>query len=249
MAIRWVFLDVGNVLLDEDPLTYLSFLRHAEAACRARPGLSALDVLAAREAHAAAGSRWPLYDALAPLLGGDGCDAVWAATDREVRGRFAELSPPVEGARALLDRLSGGYRLGLIANQGREARDRLEALGMLDAFRVVALSEEVGLFKPDPALFRHAIEQAGAAPGETLMVGDRPDNDIAPASSVGMATAWVRWPDRRAKGWRPTDPVAIAYLDSLERLAARPPAPGSPAPTLTVEGVGTLATVIAAYQL
>ena len=227
--IRWVFLDVGNVLLDEDPLTYLSFLRHAEAAVPGRPGWTFFDVLAAREACAAAGSRWPVYEAVAPVLGDDGCAAVWAATEREVRARFAELSPPVAGAAELLGRLArGGYRLGLIANQGREARDRLDALGMLDAFEVVAFSEEVGHFKPDPALFRHACDRPGAGPGECLMVGDRLDNDVAPAAALGMATAWVRWPDRAAKGWSPTDPEAVAYLASLQRLAPRDPGSESP---------------------
>jgi len=228
-------------LLDEDPLTYLSFLRHAEAVCRARPGWTFFDVLAAREACAAAGSRWPVYEAVAPVLGEDGCAAVWEATAAEVRARFAELSPPIPGAAGMLGRLAsaGGVRLGLIANQGREARDRLDALGWLGAFGVVVFSEEVGRYKPDPDLFRHALGLAGAEPGECLMVGDRLDNDIAPAAALGMATAWVRWPDPAVKGWAPTAPEPLAYLASLRRLAPRVSTPG-PGPTLTVDGVAGL---------
>ena len=52
------------------------------------------------------------------------------------------------------------------------------------------------------------------------MIGDRLDNDIAPAADLGMITAWIRWPRRAAKGWRPDDPEAIAYRDSLERSSA-----------------------------
>ncbi len=236
----WVFLDVGNVLLDEDPLTYLSVARHAEAACRARPGWSFSDVLAAREAHAMSGSRWPLYEALEPVLGEAGCAEVWATVEREVRARFDELSPPIPGALELLKRLGrAGFRLGLIANQGEEARRRLDALGMLDAFEVVAFSEEVGSHKPDPALFLHAIGQAGAAPETCLMVGDRLDNDIAPAAALGMKTAWVRWPVRSAKGWNPADPDGLAYLASLQRLAPLDPWPGL-APTWIVDDVASL---------
>jgi 5'-nucleotidase len=246
LAVRWIFLDVGNVLLDEGPLTYLSFRRHAEAACEARPGWTFLDALAAREAKAAAGSRWPVYEALVPILGEGGCAAVWAATDREVRARFAELSPPVPGAAAVVGRLSrAGYRLGLIANQGPEARDRLDALGMLGAFEVVALSEEVGHSKPDPALFRHALEQAGARGDECLMVGDRLDNDVAPAAAVGMSTVWVRWPDPAARGWRPTEPEALAYLASLQRGAPRDPGPDISPPTLAIDGLDGLDAAIA----
>ena len=54
---RWVFFDVGNVLLDEDPLTLLSFRRHVESVVRIRSDLSFLDLLSQREARAAAAIR------------------------------------------------------------------------------------------------------------------------------------------------------------------------------------------------
>ena len=244
MVVRWVFFDVGNVLLDEDPLTYLSFLRHAEEVCKARPGWTFQDVLAAREAYAEAGSRWPVHEAVVSVLGDEECASVWAKTEREVRARFAELSPPVPGAAEMIGRVArDGYRLGLIANQGREARERLDSLGVLDVFEVVALSEELGHYKPDPALFLHALRSAGAAPGDCLMVGDRLDNDVAPAAALGMSTAWVRWPDRTAKGWSPTGPEALAYLASLRRLAPLHPPPGLE-PTLIVDGVKGLDVAI-----
>jgi 5'-nucleotidase len=247
LSLRWVFFDVGNVLLDEDPLTSLSLRRHAEAVARVRPDLTFLDVLAAREARAAAGSRWPLYEAVAPVLGEDGCASVWEAVAREVRARFDELSPPIPGAAEAVERLSRDYRLGLIANQGHEARGRLGRLGWLDGFEVVAFSEELGHVKPDPALFRAAMAAAGAQPGECLMVGDRLDNDVAPAAALGLATAWVRWPRREAKGWRPSDPEARAYLESLGRLSALSASAGdAPAPTLTVDEVGGLDAAVRA---
>ncbi len=242
--IRWVFLDVGNVLLDEDPLTFLSFLRHAEAVNRARPELTFHDVLAARETCAAAGSRWPVYEAVIPILGEIGCASVWTETAAEVRARFAELSPPITGAADFLNQLIRlGLRLGLIANQGPEVRDHLAALGMLDAFEIVAFSEEIGHFKPDLALFHHALNLAGAEPAHCLMIGDRLDNDVAPATLLGMATAWVRWPDRAAKGWNPTDSRALAYLASLQRLAPQIP-PADLVPTLVVDDLSNLANAI-----
>ncbi len=76
----WIFLDVGNVLLDEDPLTYLSFRRHVEAIRRIRPGSTFRDLLAAREARAAAGSRWPVFEVLSADLDESGCAQVWAST-------------------------------------------------------------------------------------------------------------------------------------------------------------------------
>jgi 5'-nucleotidase len=236
-TIRWVFLDVGNVLLDEDPLSWLVFRRHAEAVRRVRPDRSRLDLLAERDARAAAGSRWPLFDVVSRYLDEARIAEVWAATDREVRGRFAALSPPVAGAVEAVERLSERFRLGLIANHPSPCRGPLAALGLLDRFEVVLLGEEQGLFKPDPALFLRALEWAGALPSEGLMVGDRLDQDIAPAAAVGLATAWVRWPDRSAKGWRPDDPEGRAYLRSLERTAAL----GEQVrPTITVDTIADL---------
>ncbi len=222
---RWIFFDVGNVLLDEDPLTLLGFRRHVESVVRLRPDLSFLDVLSQREARAAAGSRWPVFEVASAVLDGPRCAEVWEATAREVRTRFAELSPPIPGAFDLVERMSRSYRLGLIANQGRECRAHLAGLGILGRFEVVALGEELGACKPDADLFRHALRAARAEPGECLMIGDRLDNDVAPASALGLATAWVRWPRRAAKGdgWTAGDPEARAYLESLERTAALSP--------------------------
>lgn len=220
-GLRWVFLDLGNVLWDEDPLGFFSFARHVEAVRAVRPDLAFGDLLAEGEARAAAGSRWPVYDVVSSYLSEARCSEVWEETSRAARHRFDELSPPIPGAIEAVHRLRSRYRLGLIANQPRESRARLERLGWLGSFDVVALAEEIGSYKPDPAIFRAAIDLAGALPEACLMVGDRIDDDLAPASALGMATAWVSWPRRAAKGWEPDDPDALAYLRSLDRLARK----------------------------
>ena len=242
---RWLFFDVGNVLLDEDPLTYLSFHRHVEAVRRVRPDVRFDDLLAAREARAAAGCRWPVYEAVSAYLDEPQCTAVWDATAREVRARFPELSPPIPGAAELLDRLGRRSRLGLIANQGPECRAWLDTLGWLDGFDVVAFSEERGWSKPDPRLFLDALEAAGAEPAECLMVGDRLDNDLAPAAALGLATAWIRWPRRAAKGWQPNEPDARAYLASLQRSARAASRLFSDVkPTVLCDDIGQLAGLL-----
>ena len=241
-ALRWVFFDVGNVLLNEDPLTFFSFLRHAEAVCRARPERTYRDVLAAREAKAAAGALWPVYEVVSEVLSPAECDSLWEETAREVRGRFAELSPLIPGAREVVEQLACGFRLGLIANQGPECRAWLGKLGVLEQFEVVAFSDELGQAKPDLGLYRLGLDKAGAEPGECVMVGDRLENDILPASRLGMATVWVRWARRETKGWKPRDPRARDYLQSLDRLEARQPA--SPLATVIVDNLSGLDTLL-----
>lgn len=217
---RWIFLDVGNILLDEDPLALEVFRIHWAAVRSARPDTAFLDLLAERARHAARGSRWPLYDAVSAVLDEPACARAWDAADRSVRARFDTFSPLIDGAQALVESLAAHFRLGLIANQGPECRAWLDQLGLLAAFEIVVFGEEHGLAKPDPRLFRLALDVAAAPADRCLMVGDRLDNDIAPAAAAGMATLWVRWPNRADKGWRPREPEALAFRDSLERAAA-----------------------------
>lgn len=238
--IRWIFFDVGNVLLNEDPLSFQVFLRHVEAITRRHPDQTFTELLAEREAKACAGSRWPVFDMASRYLDTDQLSAIWNETDREIRAGYGELSPLIPGAREVIAEFGTRYCLGLIANQPREARALLDSLSLIDAFQVIVLSEEVGLFKPDPAIFRHALGSANAASAECLMVGDRLDNDIRPAQALGIRTAWIRWRKSSAKGWITTDERANAYLDSLERVRRSLDSRVEPTPDLTLDEVRQL---------
>jgi phosphotriesterase-related protein len=58
---------------------------------------------------------------------------------------------------------------------------------------VIAMSDEIGLFKPDPAFFARTLELIGSPdPGGVAYVGDRIDNDILPAIAAGMPAVWIR---------------------------------------------------------
>ena len=85
-----------------------------------------------------------------------------------------------------------GYNLGIIANQAMGTAKRLDAWGLSMYFDVVAASAELGVAKPNKLIFERAFELAGCQPQNSVMVGDRLDNDIAPAKSLGMRTVWIR---------------------------------------------------------
>lgn len=85
-----------------------------------------------------------------------------------------------------------GYRLGIIANQPLGSEERLAGFGLRDFFEVICASAEEGIAKPDPEIFRRALTRAGCAPAEAVMIGDRTDNDIAPAHALGMQTILIR---------------------------------------------------------
>ena len=57
---------------------------------------------------------------------------------------------------------------------------------------MIAVSEEMGVSKPNKELFEIALSFANSQPNDSIMVGDRLDNDIIPAKSIGMKTIWIR---------------------------------------------------------
>lgn len=104
----------------------------------------------------------------------------------------SDLERLYPGVKELLRGLAAKHPLGVIANQNAGAEERLRAFGILDCFKVIAVSADLGCSKPDPRIFTTALARAGCAAGDAAMIGDRLDNDILPAQLLGMRTAWVR---------------------------------------------------------
>lgn len=85
-----------------------------------------------------------------------------------------------------------GYILGVIANQGLGTEKRLEAWGIHKYFDSITASAEEGIAKPDPEMFLRALKRSGGSAESSVMIGDRLDNDIAPAKALGMKTVWIK---------------------------------------------------------
>jgi HAD superfamily hydrolase (TIGR01549 family) len=99
-----------------------------------------------------------------------------------------ELESPYEGAKEALRKLSSRYRIGVIANQPAGTEERLVKWGLMPFISICLSSTEVGLEKPDPAIFQLALSQSGCEPELAVMIGDRLDNDIRPARLLGWKT-------------------------------------------------------------
>ena len=92
----------------------------------------------------------------------------------------------------VLSALKNKYDLAVIANQFAGTDKRLKNFGIYDDFKFVLASSDVGVSKPNPVIFESALEKAGCYAYEAFMIGDRIDNDIAPAKSLGINTVWIR---------------------------------------------------------
>ena len=100
-----------------------------------------------------------------------------------------EAQPGIADALATLSR---SHTLALAANASSSIKDVLESMGILQHFLHRQVSGDLGLSKPDIRFFLHILGELGAAPQQTIMVGDRLDNDMYPAQLLGMKTVWVR---------------------------------------------------------
>jgi len=126
------------------------------------------------------------------LLEGMGITGDLDRLAREVSIRFAEAEMvydcPEAGGRTLNALQERGYRLGLLTN--RENVDRFhELLEQFDLHRYFALilsAGEVGVSKPNPGIFRAALERMEASPEESLYVGDNYWADVLGAEAAGI---------------------------------------------------------------
>ena len=103
-----------------------------------------------------------------------------------------ELETMYEEAPQVLKALSKKYELGVIANQLDGLKERLESFGILQYFKYIISSWDVKVMKPDIRIFEYALKTANCQPQEAVMIGDRIDNDTAPAQSLGMKAVWIK---------------------------------------------------------
>jgi putative hydrolase of the HAD superfamily len=185
-SIRAVFWDLGGVILrteDQAP----------RRAWEARLGLSPVD-LAQR-----------IFDgpvSQQAMLGQASADDVWEAVgasldlspqDRDqLRMDFFSGDQIDERLMGFIRSLRPRLRVGLISNAWPEVRRLLETTWRIaDAFDPLILSPEVGLVKPNPAIFRQALVRAEALPAQTVFVDDFPENADA-ARGLGMQAVVFR---------------------------------------------------------
>jgi FMN phosphatase YigB (HAD superfamily) len=121
-------------------------------------------------------------------------------------------------AQQTLDVLSKNHKLGIIANQSKDILQLLDKSKFRDLFKVMVLSSEVNMHKPDPKIFQLAMDLAGNKSEYFVMIGDRLDTDIGPANKLGMKT--IRYTNSLFKLQEPIDESEIAtyVVSSLSEI-------------------------------
>lgn len=113
--------------------------------------------------------------------------------NRNFLATMTDICEPLPGALNLLKNLKGKSRFGIITNGFNEFQQtRLEKTGVHEYIEFVVVSEDVGLAKPHPAIFDHAIRKMNNPPRENiLMVGDTLESDILGGLNSGLDTCWI----------------------------------------------------------
>ncbi len=129
-------------------------------------------------------------------------------------GRLPYLRP---GAREVLDVLAGQVLVGCVTDGFTEVQHlKLETTQIARYFDFVLTSEEVGVTKPDPAMYAAAAAAAGCPLDEIVHVGDSLEKDIVGAVACGMRAAWVPHPEMPS--WEVSDPAPDWVLSTLYEL-------------------------------
>jgi HAD superfamily hydrolase (TIGR01549 family) len=174
----------------------------------------------------------------AAIVQGEGADAVfghlapnleWREFEPEHERRYGgfreeDLYPDVRPC--LEDLTTSGFDVVIAGNQPARRQAQLEQLHL--PHRAMAMSEQLGVEKPDPAFFDHVRDLARVSEASQLLyVGDRTDNDVVIAAARGWRTCWLR------RGpW--------GQLQDLPDDAEEP--------DLVLEGLGELATLLETWR-
>jgi putative hydrolase of the HAD superfamily len=210
-VISAVFFDLDNTLIDDDASTRRSLAATCADLARLVPDLAqqalgeayywiAIEVWESVDLSRRNGGQQPVTGlefrqecwrrALATVGVMD--EAVLAeAVARYAAYRDEHLTffPETEEVLALL---RGRLKTGVITNGTADThRRKLQVLGLEERMDVCIVAGEVGLAKPDAAIFHRASDQLDLPAEECLMVGDNLTSDIGGAKAAGMGAVWM----------------------------------------------------------
>jgi 2-haloacid dehalogenase len=210
----WIAFDVNGTLLDPGALL---------GAGREEMGRAALDdAVIQAMADTLTGEQRPFPDYLRAALerrletAGDGRDRLDSAMEQ------ASHMPPFPDAAEALDMIAGaGYRIAAVTNSAAgAAMAALEAAGLDTHIEMVVGADEVGAYKPDPRVYRHAASRLDSAADSISLVAAHAW-DVLGAMRAGWNAVWVGHRERHLLTTVPKPLIqAPSLADAGRRLAA-----------------------------
>lgn len=107
----------------------------------------------------------------------------------QLTNRYFSLLPDAD---RVVRYLAAKYPLTIISNGFKEVQYyKFEHSGLAKYLTDTIISEEVGINKPQPEIFRIALQRSGVDTDEALMIGDSYSSDIAGAKAAGIDQIWI----------------------------------------------------------
>jgi len=123
-------------------------------------------------------------------------DSPAAAMSPYYLDRLSEQTQLLPGAEEAVRAAGESHTLVMVTNGLTSVqRRRFAAAPITRYFQRILISEELGVAKPDPAIFNSAMEEFSLRPEEVLLVGDSTSSDMPAARNAGMDFCWIN-PDR-----------------------------------------------------
>lgn len=163
--------------------------------------------------------RVPLEDArierfrrLLLAAGADGRPDLASALASMYRETYRTRRRAVAGAAALMAAIRPRARIGIVSNNLLgEQQEKLQVCGLDPFVDALVVSEEAQVSKPDPRIFRVALERLEVRPADAVMVGDSWAADVEGARAAGIRAIWFN------PAGAPV-PDAGAHVDQLRKL-------------------------------
>jgi putative hydrolase of the HAD superfamily len=193
-----VFWDIGGVILRMESVR-AAHREFVERLCAEYPATTAADAaleqwrsvlgtyFSEREGTAFRPARDGYRLAVDEILAVSPEETEWESLFHSIRNEQVEPNPDAIAAiKRLADR---PLHQGVVSDvDDDEGEQLLRAFGVWDAMDSYTASEAVGRTKPDPAMFETALEKAGVAPAQAVMIGDRYEHDMDGGTEAGLWT-------------------------------------------------------------
>jgi HAD superfamily hydrolase (TIGR01509 family) len=214
-SLKWIFFDIGGVLVDESRWTERLFESILVILKRYKMSVTRSDIEAA----------WPSASGRVGDLGANlisellpsqalAVEAERGLNELLPKNNYPTLVRVRPEAKDVLRNLSQHYYLGIAANQGFAVKDMLISAGLLQFFTHKRVSVEYGYEKPQREFFTTILTESKANALESAFVDDNIERGLLPAHDLGMATIWYRSP---YSGERPSASIDLV-IQSLREL-------------------------------
>lgn len=210
---KLVLFDLDDTLCDHDSSLRMRLRRAFGAALEGHTSAD-LDVVVEESIRRSVGGTDHFADVLAGV-GMTDAERCRSAIEIYVSDRYLGLEL-FEESLDVVQTISRYATVGLVTNgPSTIQRDKIVRLDIGHLFPFILVSEEEGVWKPDPEIFWRALALGGVEPHEAVFVGDSPDHDIAGANAAGLTTIWI---NRRGREWPAGSPPHYEVRDLRELL-------------------------------